>query len=161
MLHLFLPKIPCLHPYPLQNLHLYPLHSPAVDHQEQNPLILAQEDEQLDRLQAVYDSLYAISLAFDHKIIIPATSLVKLLTDRLLRKHWQNYVRTWAAQPARKTRSFAGHQKMPAVPLSRTSDGSFMLSWSRQKNLPPEAKKAWTEIGLLSGQQSLEWGHNL
>src|ERR1044072_3209070 len=148
MIHLSISKIPFL---------LYP----AVDCHEQESLIAAQEDEQLERLQDVYDSLYAVSLASDHGIIIPATSLMKLLTCRLLHKYWQNYVRTRTAQPARKTRSLAGHQKMPAVPLSRTSDGSFMLSWSRQKNLPPEARKAWTEIALLSGQQSLEWGHNL
>src|ERR1044072_5191417 len=134
---------------------------PALECQEQSDLTLVQEDEQLDRLQTVYDSFYATSLAFDHEIIIPATSLMKLLTCRLLRNHWQNYVRTRAAQPARKTRSLAGHQKMPAVPLSRSSDGSFKLSGRRQKNLPPEARKAWTEIAPLSGQQSLEWGYNL
>src|ERR1044072_3366509 len=156
-----LSKVSVPHLYPLRNLHLHHIHTPALDYHEQEALIFAQEDEQLDRLQTVYDSLYAISLVFDHEIIIPATSMMKLLTCRLLHKHWQNYVRTRAAQPARKTRSLAGHQKMPVVPLSRTSDGSFKLSWIRQKNLPPEARKAWTEIAPLSGQQSLEWGYNL
>src|ERR1044072_2714324 len=104
-----LSKVFVLHLYPLQNLLLHHLHTPALDFHEQEALIFAQEDEQLDRLQTVYDSLNAISLAFDHEIIIPATSLMKLLTCRLLRKHWQNYVRTRVAQPARKTRSLAGH----------------------------------------------------
>ena len=126
--------------------------SPAMERQEQSDLTLVQEDEQLDRLQTVYDSFYATSLVLDHEIIISATSLMKPLTCRLLRKHWQNYVRTRAAQPARKTRSLAGHQKMPAVPLSRTSDGSFKLSWSRQKNRRPEARKAWTEIDELKSE---------
>ena len=130
----------------------HPSLSPAMKCQEQSNLTLVQEDEQLDRLQTVYDSFYAISFAFDHEIIFPATSLMKLLTCRLLRKHWQNYVRTRAAQPARKTRNLAGHQKMPAVPLSRTSDGSFTLSWSRQKNRRPEARKAWTEIDELKSE---------
>src|ERR1044072_5616113 len=146
-----LSKVSVLHLYPLRNLHLHHIHTPALDCHGQEALIFAQEDEQLDRIQTVYDSLYAISLAFDHEIIIPATSLMKLLTGKILRKHWQNYVRTWAAQPARKTRSLTGHQKMPAVLLSRTSNGFFKLSWSRQKNLSPEARKAWTEISLLSG----------
>ena len=151
MIHLSISKIPFPHP----------LLSPAMDRQEQSDLTLAQKYDQLDYLRTVYDLPYAISLALVHNFIISATSLVKLLVVGHFRKHWQNYVRTWAAQPARKTRSLAGHQKMPAVPLSRTSDGSFMLSWSRQKNLPPEARKAWTEIAPFSGQQSLEWGHNL
>src|ERR1044072_1661172 len=151
MVHLSISMILLPHPSP----------SPAMERQEQSDLTLVQEDEQLDRLQTVYDSFDATSLVLDHEIIIPATSLMKPLTCRLLCKHWQNYVRTRAAQPARKTRSLAGHHKMPAVPLSRTSDGSFMLSWSRHKNLPPEARKAWTEIAPLSGQQSLEWGYNL
>ena len=147
-----LSKISVLHLYPLRNLHLHHLHTPALVCHEQEALIFAQEYEQLERLQDVYDSLYAVSLAFDHEIIISATSLVKLLTGSFLRKHWQNYVRTWVAQPARKRRSLASHQKMPAVPLSRTSDGPFKLSWSRQKNLPPEARKAWTEIDELKSE---------
>ena len=124
---------------------------PAMLCQGQNGLTLVQEYDQLDRLQTVYDLLYAISLSLDHLFSIPATSLMVPSSNGILRKHWQNYVRTWAAQPARKTRSLAGHQKMPAEPLYRTSDGSFMLSWSWQKNLSPEARKSWTEIGLLSG----------
>ena len=126
--------------------------SPAMERQEQSNLTFVQEDERLDCPQTVYDSFYEISLAPDHHLILPASSLMMLLTCRLLRKHWQNYVRTRAAQPARKTRNLAGHQKMPAVPLSRTSDGSFMLSWSRQKNLRPEARKAWTEIDELKSE---------
>src|ERR1044072_3697304 len=151
MFHLSISKIPFLHP----------LLSPAMDRQEQSDLTLAQKYEQLDYLRTVYDVLYAISLALDHNFIFPATSLMVPLSGGILRKHWQNYVRTWGAQPARKTRILVGHQKMPAVPLSRTSDGSFMLSWSRQKNLRPEVRKAWTDDAPLSGQQSVEWGNNL
>src|ERR1044072_177443 len=82
-----LSKVFVLHLYPLRNLHLHHIHPPALNYHEQEALIFAQEDEQLDRLQTVYDSLYAISLVFYHEIIIPATSLMKLLTCRLLRKH--------------------------------------------------------------------------
>src|ERR1044072_5586939 len=123
MLSSSLSKVSVLYLYPLQNFHLHYLHTPALACHEQEALFFAQEDEQLERLQDVYDSLYAVSLAFDHEIIISATSLVKLLTGSFLRKHWQNDVRTWVAQPARKRRSLASHQKMPAVPLSRTSEG--------------------------------------
>src|ERR1044072_7729435 len=128
-----LSKVSVLHLDPLQNLHLHHLHAPALACHDLETLFFAQEDEQLKRLQDVNDSLYAVSLAVNHEIIISATSLVKLLTGSFLRKHWQNYVRTRVTQPARKRRSLASHQKMPAVPLSRTSDGSFTLSWSRQK----------------------------
>src|ERR1044072_4088954 len=121
MLSSSLSKFSVLHLYPLQNLHLHHLHSPALACHEQEALFFAQEDEQLERLQDVYDSLYAVSLAFDHEIIISVTSLVKLLTGSFLRKHWQNYVRTWVAQPASKRRSLARHLKMPAWPLSNTS----------------------------------------
>ena len=142
MIHLSISKIPFPHP----------LLSPAMDRQEQNDLTLAQKYDQLDYLQTVYDLLYAISLALDHNFIIPATSLMVPLSGGILCKHWQNYVRTWTAQPARKTKSLAGHQEMPAVSLSRISDGFFTLSWSRQKNLAPEARKVWTEIApTLSG----------
>ena len=120
--------------------------------QEQRNLTPAQKYDQLDSLQTVYDLLYAILLAPDHHFIPPATSLMVPPSGGILCKHWQNYVRTWAAQPARKTKSLAGHQKMPAVSLSRISDGFFTLSWSRQKNLAPEARKVWTEISpSLSG----------
>src|ERR1044072_35454 len=110
-----LSKVSVLHLHPLRNLHLHHLHTPALDCLEQEALIVAQEYEQMERLQADYDLHYDFSNAFGHKVIISATSLVKLLVVGHFRKHWQNYVRTWAAQPARKTRSPAGHQKMPAV----------------------------------------------
>ena len=125
---------------------------PAMERQEQSGLTLVQEYDQLDRLQTIYNLFYAISLTLDHLFIIPATSLMMPSSNGIFRKHWQNYVRSWAAQPARKTRSLAGHQKMPAESLYRTSDGSFTLSWSRQKNRRPEARKAWTEIDELKSE---------
>src|ERR1044072_8776275 len=128
-----LSKVSVLHLDPLQNPHLHHLHVPALACHDLATLFFAQEDEQLKLLQDVNDSLYTVSLAVNLEIIISTTSLVKLLTGSFLRKHWQNYVRTRVTQPARKRRSLASHQKMPAVPLSRTSDGSFTLSWSRQK----------------------------
>ena len=91
MLHLSTPKIPFLHLYPLQNLHLHHLHTPTLDCHEQEALIVAQEYEQLERLQADCDSHYVVSNAFGHKVIISATSLVKFLAVRLYRKHWLNY----------------------------------------------------------------------
>ena len=128
MLHLCLSKVSILHPYHLRNLHLHHLHTPAVGRQEQDALIFAQEYEQLERFQADCDSHYVVSNAFGHKVIISATSLVKFLIDRLFRKHWQNYARTWFNQPARETRSLAVRQKMPVMLLPRTSDGSFKLN---------------------------------
>ena len=104
-----LSKVSALHLDPLQNPHPHHLHVPALACHELATLFFAQEDEQLKRLQDVNDSLYAVSLAVNREIIIFATSLVKLLTGSFLRKHWQNYVRTWVAQPARKTRSLVSH----------------------------------------------------
>src|ERR1044072_1786906 len=123
-----LSKVSVLHLYPLRNPHLHHLHTPALDCHEQEALIIAQEYEQLERLQADCDSHYVVSNAFGHKVIISATSLVKLFIDRSFRKHWQNHVRTWFNQPARKTRSLAVRQKMPVMLLPRTSDGSFKLN---------------------------------
>src|ERR1044072_2317057 len=123
-----LSKVSVLHPYPLRNLHLHHLHTPTLDCHEQEALIVAQEYEQMERLQADCDSHYVVSNAFDHKVIISATSLVKLLAIRHFRKHWQNYVRTWFNQPALKTRSLTVHWKMPAKPLPRTLDGDFKLN---------------------------------
>src|ERR1044072_6680015 len=136
MIHLSISKIPFPHP----------LLSPAVDCHEQEALIVAQEYEQVERLQADYDLHYDISNAFGHKVIISATSLVKLRAVGHFRKHWQNYVRIWFNQPARKTRSLAARRKMPAKPLPRTSDGSFKLIaekaiWSlRLSSLRPAEK---------------------
>ena len=163
MFHLSLSKIPVLHPYPLRNLHLHPLHISALDYHEQEALIFAQEYEQLERLQDVCDSHYITSYILCLEITSSAISLVKFLAVRFFRKHWPNYARIWFNQPAQKTRSLAVRKKMPVKTLSRTSDGSFKLSWSRQKNLPPEARKSWTEIAPLSeatisrvGLQSLD-----
>src|ERR1044072_2114133 len=94
---------------PLQNPVLHHLHVPALACHDLATLFFAQEDEQLKRLQDVNGSLYAVSLAVNREIIIFATSLVKLLTGSFLRKQWQKYVRTWVAQPARKTRSLVSH----------------------------------------------------
>src|ERR1044072_5886988 len=98
-----LSKVSVLHPYPLRNLHPHHLPTPALDCHEQEALIVAQEYEQMERLQADCDLHYIVSNAFDHKVIICATSLVKLLAVGLFRKHWQSHVRTWFNQPARKT----------------------------------------------------------
>src|ERR1044072_6339336 len=119
-----LSEVSVLYLDPLQNPHPHHLHVPALACHDLETLFFAQEDEQLKRLQDVNDSLYAVTLAVNHEIIISATSLVKLLTGSFLRKHWQNYVRTRVTQPARKRRSLVSHLKMPVVPLSRTSDGS-------------------------------------
>src|ERR1044072_1450626 len=93
MFHLSLSKIHVLHPYPLRNPHLHHLHTPALDCHEQEALIVAQEYEQMECLQADCDSHYVVSNAFGHEVIISATSLVKLLAVGLFRKHWQNYAR--------------------------------------------------------------------
>src|ERR1044072_6620819 len=53
-----------------------PIYS-SMECQEQNGSTLAQEYDQLDRLQTPYDLLYAISLALDHLVIIPATSVME------------------------------------------------------------------------------------
>src|ERR1044072_4634742 len=98
MIHLSISKILFPHPLP----------SPAMDRQEQSDLTFAQKYDQLDYLRTVYDLPYAISLALDHNFMILATSLMVPLSGRILRKPWQNYVRTWATQPARKTNSLAG-----------------------------------------------------
>ena len=119
-------KVSVLHPFPLRNLHLHHLHTPTLDCYEQEALIVAQE-YQLERLQADCDSHYADSKIFGHKITISATSLVKIFIVELFCRHWQNHVRTWFNQPARKTRSPKVHQKMPIMLLPRTSDGSFKL----------------------------------
>src|ERR1044072_2672136 len=107
MFHLSLSKIHVLHPYPLRNLHLHPLHISALDCHEQEALIFAQEYEQLERFQADCDSYYRVSNAFGHKVTISATSLVKFLAVGLFRKHWLNYARIWFNQPDRKTRNLA------------------------------------------------------
>src|ERR1044072_6509000 len=51
--------------------------SSSMECQEQNGSALAQEYDQLDRLQTAYDLIYAISLALDHLLIIPATSVME------------------------------------------------------------------------------------
>src|ERR1044072_516201 len=94
-----LSKVSVLHLYPLQNLHLHNLHTPALDCHEQEALIVAQKYEQMERLQADCDSHYVVSNAFGHKFIISAISLVKLLIVKYFRMHWQNHVRTWFNQP--------------------------------------------------------------
>src|ERR1044072_4672115 len=96
----------------------HPSPSPVMERQELGDFTPAQKYDQLDSLQTVYDLLYAILLPPDHHFIPPATSLLVPPSGGILGKHWKNYVRTWAAQPARKTQSLAGHQKMPAVSLS-------------------------------------------
>ena len=151
-----LSKVSVLHPYPLRNLHLHHLHTPTVGRQEQDALIFAQEYEQLERLQADCDSHYVVSNAFSHKVILSATSLVKLLIVKYFRKHWQNYVRTWFNQPVWKTRSLAVRQKMPVMLIPRTSDGSFKLNaekvfWSlRLSSLRP------TEVSPSRSWKSLD-----
>src|ERR1044072_1053615 len=112
-----------LHPHPLQN----PPFLPAVHCQEQNDLTLAQESDQLTRLQAECDSYYVDSKFSGHKVTIHATSSVKIFIVRSLWRHGQNHVRTWFNQPAREARSPKVHQKMPIMLLPRTSDGSFKL----------------------------------
>src|ERR1044072_6361781 len=128
MFHRSLSKIPVLHPYPLRNLHLQHLHTPALDCHEQEALNFAQEYEQLERLQDVCDSHYIISYTLSSKITSSAISLVKFLVVGLFRKHWLNYARIKFNQPARKARSLAARKKMPVKTLSRTSDGSFKLN---------------------------------
>src|ERR1044072_4881816 len=62
----------------------------AMECQGHNGVTSVQEYDQLDRLQTVYNLLYGISLALDHLLIIPVTSLMKPSFDGILRKHWQN-----------------------------------------------------------------------
>src|ERR1044072_4560475 len=150
-----LSKVSVLHLYPLRNLHLHHLHTPALDYHEQEALIFAQEDKQMERFQADCDSHYVVSNAFGHKVIMSATSLVKLLIVRYFRKNWQNYVRTWFNQPVWKTRSLAVRQKMPVMLIPRTSDGSFKLNtekviWSlRPSSLRPAEEspsRSWKSL---------------
>src|ERR1044072_8461803 len=90
----------------------HPSLSPAMGCQEQSVLTPAQEYDQLECLQADCDSHYEDSKIFGHNVTISATSLVKIFIVRLLRRHWQNHVRTWFNRPAWKTRSPQVHQKM-------------------------------------------------
>src|ERR1044072_6479011 len=107
MFHLSLSQIPVLHPHPLRNLHLHPLHTLALDCHEQETFIFAQEYEQLERLQDDCDSHYIISYFLSLKITSSAISLVKFLAVGLFRRHWLNYARIWFNQPARTSRSLA------------------------------------------------------
>src|ERR1044072_3078718 len=89
-------------------------------------------------------------------------------------KFWENYAKTWFNQPARKLKKCVIWLKKIAKMVRWTTNNSLWLMWHEQikeinmkmktdkgsslleqKNLPPEARKVWTEIDELKSEEEL------